>query len=47
VLDADGRQLGSAFAAGADAGGVFEDVYGGGLGWAAVSGRAAGLGAAS
>jgi succinate dehydrogenase/fumarate reductase flavoprotein subunit len=47
VLDADGRQIGPAFAAGADAGGVFEDVYGGGLGWAAVSGRAAGLGAAS
>jgi hypothetical protein len=47
VLDTAGRQIGSAFAAGADAGGVFQDVYGGGLGWAAVSGRAAGLGAAS
>jgi succinate dehydrogenase/fumarate reductase flavoprotein subunit len=47
VLDADGRRIGPAFAAGADAGGVFVDVYGGGLGWAAVSGRAAGLGAAS
>ena len=31
-----------AYAAGADAGNVFEDVYGGGLGWAAVSGRRAG-----
>jgi succinate dehydrogenase/fumarate reductase flavoprotein subunit len=47
VLETEGRQIGSAFAAGADAGGVFQDVYGGGLGWAAVSGRAAGLGAAS
>ena len=37
---ADG--LDGVFAAGADAGNVFEDVYGGGLGWAAVSGRRAG-----
>ena len=35
-------QLDGVFAAGADAGNVFEDVYGGGLGWAAVSGRRAG-----
>jgi fumarate reductase flavoprotein subunit len=41
---ADG--LDGVFAAGADAGNVFEDVYGGGLGWAAVSGRAAGRSAA-
>jgi hypothetical protein len=34
------------FAAGADAGTVFEDVYGGGLGWAAVTGRRAGRAAA-
>jgi succinate dehydrogenase/fumarate reductase flavoprotein subunit len=34
------------FAAGADAGNVFEDVYGGGLGWAAVTGRRAGRAAA-
>ena len=45
-VDADMRVapdlLGGVFAAGADAGNVFEDVYGGGLGWAAVSGRRAG-----
>jgi succinate dehydrogenase/fumarate reductase flavoprotein subunit len=41
---ADG--LDGAFTAGADAGNVFEDVYGGGLGWAAVSGRIAGRSAA-
>ena len=38
--------LDGVFAAGADAGNVFEDVYGGGLGWAAVSGRLAGRSAA-
>jgi succinate dehydrogenase/fumarate reductase flavoprotein subunit len=37
-----GDGLEGVFAAGADAGNVFEDVYGGGLGWAAVSGRRAG-----
>ena len=37
-----GAGLEGVFAAGADAGNVFEDVYGGGLGWAAVSGRRAG-----
>jgi succinate dehydrogenase/fumarate reductase flavoprotein subunit len=37
-----GSQFDGIFAAGADAGNVFEDVYGGGLGWAAVSGRRAG-----
>jgi hypothetical protein len=37
-----GGGLEGVFAAGADAGNVFEDVYGGGLGWAAVSGRRAG-----
>jgi succinate dehydrogenase/fumarate reductase flavoprotein subunit len=37
-----GEGLDGVFAAGADAGNVFEDVYGGGLGWAAVSGRRAG-----
>ena len=42
---ADG--LDGVFAAGADAGNVFEDVYGGGLGWAAVSGRRAGRAAVS
>ena len=41
-----GDGLDGVFAAGADAGNVFEDVYGGGLGWAAVSGRIAGRGAA-
>jgi succinate dehydrogenase/fumarate reductase flavoprotein subunit len=39
--------LDGVFAAGADAGNVFEDVYGGGLGWAAVSGRRAGRSAAA
>ncbi|HET7047377.1 MAG TPA: FAD-dependent oxidoreductase [Solirubrobacteraceae bacterium] len=50
-VDQDMRVLGNglagAFAAGADAGNVFEDVYGGGLGWAAVSGRRAGRAAAA
>jgi hypothetical protein len=35
------------FAVGADAGNVLEDVYGGGLGRAAVSGRLAGRSAAA
>jgi len=35
------------FAAGTDAGNVFEDAYGGGLAWAVVSGRVAGVGAAA
>jgi succinate dehydrogenase/fumarate reductase flavoprotein subunit len=42
-----GDGLAGVFAAGADAGNVFEDVYGGGLGWAAVSGRRAGRSAAA
>jgi fumarate reductase flavoprotein subunit len=42
AVDQDMRVLDGAYAAGADAGNVFEDVYGGGLGWAAVSGRRAG-----
>ena len=42
AVDADMRVLDGVYAAGADAGNVFEDVYGGGLGWAAVSGRRAG-----
>lgn len=37
---------GTVFAAGADAGNVYEDVYGGGLGWGLVSGRRAGAAAA-
>jgi succinate dehydrogenase/fumarate reductase flavoprotein subunit len=37
---------GTVFAAGADAGNVYEDVYGGGLGWGLVSGRRAGTAAA-
>jgi hypothetical protein len=41
-----GDGLDRVYAAGADAGNVFEDVYGGGLGWAAVSGRRAGTAAA-
>ena len=41
------EDLDGVFAAGADAGNVFEDVYGGGLGWAAVSGRRAGRSAAA
>jgi hypothetical protein len=45
-VDADmrvpGERLDGVFAAGVDAGNVFEDVYGGGLGWAAVSGLRAG-----
>jgi succinate dehydrogenase/fumarate reductase flavoprotein subunit len=35
------------YAAGADAGNVYEDVYGGGLGWGLVSGRRAGAAAAA
>ena len=35
------------YAAGADAGNVYEDVYGGGLGWALVSGRRAGAAGAA
>jgi succinate dehydrogenase/fumarate reductase flavoprotein subunit len=41
------EHLSGVFAAGADAGNVFEDVYGGGLGWAVVSGRRAGRSAAT
>ena len=42
AVEPDMRVLDGVYAAGADAGNVFEDVYGGGLGWAAVSGRRAG-----
>ena len=45
VLDRGGSPVAGLFAAGADAGHVFEDVYGGGLAWALVSGVAAGRGA--
>jgi succinate dehydrogenase/fumarate reductase flavoprotein subunit len=42
-----GADLGApVYAAGADAGNVYEDVYGGGLGWGLVSGRRAGTAAA-
>jgi FAD binding domain len=41
-----GPGLEGIFAAGSDAGGVFEDIYAGGHGWAGVSGRRAGAGAA-
>ena len=46
VRTTDGQLLDATFAAGADAGGVFQDVYGGGLAWAAVTGRLAGNSAA-
>lgn len=46
VLDREGTPMKGLYAAGADAGGVFQDVYGGGLGWAAVSGLRAGRNAA-
>ena len=48
-VDSDMRVLGlgGVHAAGADAGNVFEDTYGGGLGWALVSGRRAGTSAAA
>jgi fumarate reductase flavoprotein subunit len=47
VRHQDSGVLTGAYAAGADAGGVFQDVYGGGLGWGLVSGRLAGAEAAS
>jgi succinate dehydrogenase/fumarate reductase flavoprotein subunit len=47
AVEDDMRVLDGAYAAGADAGNVFEDVYGGGVGWAAVSGRRAGRAAAA
>jgi succinate dehydrogenase/fumarate reductase flavoprotein subunit len=48
-VDDDMRVLGvdGVFAAGGDAGNVFEDCYGGGLAWALVSGRRAGAAAAA
>lgn len=47
VLRADGSgPIGGVYAAGADAGGVFQDVYGGGLAWATVTGMVAGTRAA-
>src|SRR3954447_14713090 len=42
TVEPDMRVLDGAYAAGADAGNVFEDVYGGGLGWSVVSGGRAG-----
>jgi succinate dehydrogenase/fumarate reductase flavoprotein subunit len=45
-MEVDGAGSG-VFAAGADAGNVFEDAYGGGLAWAVTSGRVAGTGAAA
>jgi succinate dehydrogenase/fumarate reductase flavoprotein subunit len=42
VRHRDGGTLAGAYAVGADAGGVFQDVYGGGLAWATVTGRLAG-----
>jgi len=47
VLDAGRTPLPGLFAAGVDAGGVFGRTYGGFLGWSLVSGRRAGLSAAS
>jgi succinate dehydrogenase/fumarate reductase flavoprotein subunit len=46
VLDPSGAPVPGLYAAGADAGHVFEDVYGGGLAWALVSGIMAGSAAA-
>jgi len=46
VRRVDGSASPNIFAAGADAGHVFENVYGGGLAWALVTGRLAGRGAA-
>ncbi len=46
VEDRGGDPIPGLYAAGADAGGVFHDVYGGGLAWAGVSGRTAGTAAA-
>jgi succinate dehydrogenase/fumarate reductase flavoprotein subunit len=46
VRDRSGSPIGGLFAAGADAGGVFNRTYGGGLAWALVSGRVAGRNAA-
>jgi hypothetical protein len=46
VLRRDGAPLRGLYAAGADAGGVFHDVYGGGLAWAGVTGMTAGVAAA-
>lgn len=42
VLDPRGQRVPAVWAVGADAGGVFKGAYGGGLAWAAVSGRHAG-----
>jgi len=46
VRDRQGEALPGIYAAGCDAGGVFQDVYGGGLAWATVTGRLAGSAAA-
>jgi succinate dehydrogenase/fumarate reductase flavoprotein subunit len=47
VQHQQGGTLPGIFAAGCDAGGVFQDVYGGGLAWATVTGRIAGASAAA
>ena len=46
VRDRSGAPIRGLYAAGADAGGVFNRTYGGGLAWALVSGRVAGRNAA-
>jgi succinate dehydrogenase/fumarate reductase flavoprotein subunit len=46
VLNRTGTQIPGLYAAGVDAGGVFNRIYAGGLAWALVSGRAAGRNAA-
>lgn len=45
LLDSEGARIAGIFVAGADAGGVYAGCYGGGLSWALVSGRRAGLAA--
>jgi succinate dehydrogenase/fumarate reductase flavoprotein subunit len=46
VQHLEGKAITGLYAAGADAGGVFHDVYGGGLAWAGVTGMTAGAAAA-
>ena len=47
VLDGEKRPIPGLYAAGADAGGIFGRHYAGFLGWALVSGRLCGIGAAA
>lgn len=47
VLRTNDGELDGVYAVGADAGGVFHDAYGGGLAWAGVTGRRAGIAAAT